>query len=305
MELLNMLGSLTSLIKRNDVVADVRESRLALESIIIGPLFKMLTLYEKMGVGNDTMKLISHPFYLSYGKPTNRAKVPVLFDVQRLSTNILANLSFIEALASDELEEKMVSVSMGSRATLIVRSADHAAFMADYLYYAIMLSLREIMREPPKGFESDFASLTEDFSDIPKAIEKYLMANAGNFGTAMKIYGLEKQAFAKMLNSAIDIVIPESPEAAASLDQDDIDPMSKIGVMGFNYSPIYYIGMKIDDYKIARYKTLQERKRSLEVRIMVLQNKLAHEEDTALEKELEYTRRRVSDMEAKMRDLRD
>jgi hypothetical protein len=116
-----------------------------------------------------------------------------------------------------------------------------------------------------------------------------------NFLAVMKNYAIDTAVFRKKLAKVPDIILVDGSPIGSVVGE--IDPFSLGIVNNFRGNPIYHIGKMFAERQADRHKLAQEKKSSLELRLLHL--KMLNEGNTSpsLEKEIRYITERIEDLE--------
>lgn len=300
MELLSLRAALAPMLQKSDVVAQLVDARASLRPLFEQSLPNVIDILNNKAVELPNLKLLTKFFYMGYGTPsiTGKKQQPLLSDVQHNWDNIKANLEFFQTASEDELETKLIAEGLSTRDLVLIRASDHAFFISNYLGklldHILILAAAQLLSDE---------SGSEGFHPLLKIEQKWLETNALNFGTAIKAYGQKSDLFAKAFKAMPELFAEAGETLLRTMDQNEIDPLSAFGEVGFSWSPFYHLGMRWDDYQVNQIKKYEEQQRVLELRILVLQNKLANQEDAKTENALLIARRKLEQTEAKLRDL--
>lgn len=219
--------------------------------------------------------------------PTNN----IALDTIALFNNIKVNGDFILNEISDAFSDTIVSQALTVYKANILRVVPHFYYMTKYatdflnFYYAneVENTKSDIGREGKLNAKQ----------------KEHIIKNMWVYTRLVMLYGEDHATFKMKLDKLGTINLPKekAEEIAATNNLDSIDLFNNLPV-GFIGSPIYSIRMIFAQMEADRYKSLKDKRRLLELRYLHLKlMKERGETDPAMEKEIEYLQKRISDID--------
>lgn len=303
MDIIQYASSLMPSVRKEGVEKDFEDSITVLREMVDIQIRQTVELALEHRIETDVLPGIRQSFYVGFGNPVAKGKdvFPVLSDILGSWENVSGNLGYISDLCDEELPERLITSGLTTRSLIILRSSEHAVFMAKYAGLLVNHVLCQLAAE--SKIDPDAVKRNGPFGPLSKGDLKYLTVNASCFGASIKAYGGDRKKFVEAFKDIPSLEVAGNEEALSAFADDEVDPIDRFGSVGFNWSPIHHINLAIDDWQIARYKAAEQRKRTTELRILVLRSKLEHGQDARAEFELNKQLERLEDLEATMRSI--
>lgn len=134
---------------------------------------------------------------------------------------------------------------------------------------------------------------------------KWLKENEDNFIACLAGLSMKATAFDKALEETPDTII--SPEASNVINQisgGKTDPF-KMNFISAWMNPIFHVRMKIADWQNAKYELALQERKTIELKILQLKNKLEGKQDAKLEQMVEYNMARLEKLNYKIKKMEE
>lgn len=299
MIILDWLKSLVRHLDKDDIMEDVRCAATELQTVVTPSYEEALTFFGTKKFTNAGITKIERQF-VDYYKPQSpvRKQGNIVADIQANLKGIQATVSFIDEQLELTLAADVIKDGITVKRAFLLRAVDQISLFnrnaVDLLNYIYVL---ESMK--------DGETVRDYYS--PKVLERInSLPFISVIGTVMSVYGQPVKSFKEQYESIPEVVINEKTAGmVASVYRDDkIDPMGRPAMRQFQGSPIYHLGLVAAEYQVVRYQSFAEKKKMLELRLLYLKTQLENgATDPKIEQEIQYSQKRVDDIEAKMRDM--
>lgn len=295
---INLVGFVKSLLpsfQKSDVEADMEISLEYIPVIIehyssLGVVIKDTPLQSKQS--KDLLKVLYKDLDKVKAKLSRNSNIGQ--DMVTLMSNAKINGDLILKEISDSINDTIMSQALTAYKINLLRAVPHYYFMTRYaLDLANFLYIKEIEHaklETGKGYS------------INKKQEEFLVKNAWMFSRLLALYGSEPDQFKKQIEGISEITIPKDDveEVIQQFSSDKLDIFNNLP-NGFIGSPIYSIRLVFAQWEADRYRSLKNKRKLLELRLLHL--KLQKEQgvsDANIESEIIYLQQTVTDMDFKL-----
>lgn len=229
---------------------------------------------------------------------------------QGANTIVAIEKSFKEMIAKLELIEKLVEKDYnddieGSGVTYykaaVLQMLESISFAADYankyLNYVYVVEAGELSDE-----ENGVAD--EISANIVPADVRFIHDRFLDFCTIMDVLSKPTEKVQKDFEQIPDMTITEAGAGvvAKSLGDTTLDPF-RHGFVPLAMNPIYHVRMKIAEWQHSRYEKAKAEKEALELRKLRLERLLQGKNDPAIQKQIEYTQKRIDDLAEHIRKV--
>ena len=139
-----------------------------------------------------------------------------------------------------------------------------------------------------------------------KAVEqKYMMENMGYFFQLSQTFLDGPDKVKKTLKEIPDMAVDadQMPIITKTVGLNKLDPF-KFGFIPVRFNPIYHVRMAVAEYQVQRYKTAQEERKMLELRLLHLKDLVegvpVEERNAKLQQQIEYNETRLEKLKYKL-----
>lgn len=220
-------------------------------------------------------------------------------DIVTLFGNAKVNGEYILKEISDSVNDVVMSQALTAYKINLLRVVPHFYFMTRFA----MDLLNFIYVK-----ESEHAKLeTERSYRLNKKQEEFIVKNMWVFAKIISFYGTDPETFKKEIDSLSEVTIPRDQvdDVVAQLSGDKLDVFNTLP-SGFIGSPIYSIRLVFAQWEADRYRSLKDKKKLLELRLLHL--KLMQEQgttDSSVEKEISYLQKTITDHDYKLAKIEE
>jgi hypothetical protein len=299
MQLMDFIRALLPRLDKSDIMEDIRMTKSELQTVVTPCYSAARDLFKVNKLKSAEADSLSKIFYRNYDLSTSKKSIDFVAEIDSKISNVLTNLLFVEGQLESLLEQDIIAGGLTAKKAILVRAVEHMSFISRYsvdlLNYLYMFEAKAASKEG-----------TDD-GDITPAAIKSVEFNIANFSRLLGIYGMEPKEYIVRMGKVPEVVLNDRTEQALSAVYTDakIDPFNLYMVKGFEASPIYRFRMLIAEWQASRYKSMQDKKRALELRLLHL--KLVNEKNhnPQMEQEIRYIQSRIEKTEASMRKMED
>lgn len=302
---LNLVGFVKSILpsfSKSDVEADMEISLEHIPVILEG--YASLESISKVAkIQNKQTKDLIDTFYKELDTRGNKLKLSRTKAIGQDTVNIFANAKvngeYILKEISDSINDVVMSQALTAYKINLLRVVPHFYFMTRYAMD--MLNFIYVK-------EAENAKLEVERSyHLNKKQEEFIIKNMWVYAKIVSFYGNDPETFKKEIDSLSDVTIPRDQvdDVVAQLSSDKLDVFSTLP-SGFIGSPIYSIRLVFAQWEADRYRSLKDKKKLLELRLLHL--KLLQEQgttDASVEKEISYLQKSITDHDYKLSKIEE
>lgn len=215
--------------------------------------------------------------------------------VAEISENALEILNVAEKLVSTRFEQDIVRDAMRLLTANTLQLVEAIEFFSQYSMRLLLVAT---------NLEVIAASQYADIAgpDAPTAGEmKWLEDNFNSFMAAVDTLSTPSAEVERKLDGIPDVIV--SPDTAArvesSLEYSKTDPL-RLNLISARFNIIYRARLAIAEWQEERLQVAIESKRLLEFRLIQLQNAEAGKDDARLQKQIDYTQKRIEEIKYKL-----
>lgn len=295
MKALQFLKSLLPNFAKQTVLDDIRITRMVLTTVTIPTYDNALRLFGSRKLVNASL-LQDWDVYRRNVKGVGGSNTIVA--IEKNLKPMLTTLDLIERLVEKDYNDDIEGSGVTYYKAAVLQMQESVSFAADfalkYLNYAVILESTEIRDRD----EDEDVSLLEDLTNALTPAEiRFIHERFLDFCTVMDTLSKPTEKIKVDFESIPDIAITDSGDnvVTKSVGESKLDPF-RHGFVPLAMNPIYHVRMKIADWQHYRYEKAKAEKEALELRILRMQKLLQNKADPALEKQIEYTQKRIDDL---------
>lgn len=293
MNLLQFIKTLIPHVSKTDILEDIRVTKGELEQVTIPTVAQAASYFKLNKLVSEENKSLFNVFSRNYtnGKITASLSFATLIE-EDLKT-VLKNLLYIEKAATELFTEDVVTEGMSLKKAIVLRALDQIVFISRFTIDLITYVYYE---------ESKAVSGDQETLDITPAVKARVSKYISIYARLLSVYGNKKFVIEKRLDNLPDVILSDKTSEAlvSTYGEHELDPISEINVLGFDGNPIYHIGLLIAEWQADRYKSMKDKKKMLELRLLYLNMQTENKADPRVEKEIEYIQSRIDKIEYKM-----
>lgn len=296
LDLVKYIKTLLPHIDKSQVLEDLRITERELQSVVLPSYSDAASHFSKDKFkSKENNKIDSRILSLvkssGYGRPTT-----FIGEFYTRLQNVEKNIDSLIKAIDSEISRDVITDGISSRKAVLIRVAEQFSFISR----ASMDLLNLIYMNEALEAKVDVGAISMSKPEIAKT-EQAVDALA----RLLNGYGIDTREFEKNLDRTPDIILSRAgnKEIEAMYSDKDMDSMTHPGLVGFVMNPIYHIRMQIASWQVDRYKAAQEKKKTLELRLLHLQ--ILREQNGTnprLEQEISYTQGRVSRLAKRLQE---
>lgn len=292
MSILSFIKQLLPRIDKSSVLEDLRITKKELEDNLIPSYSDAATHFKAIKLKSEAVKDIANVFYRNYDLTKSNNSLNIVSEINSKLNNLGQNIDYVESELEKLLERDIIKEGLTAKKAVLIRAATEISFITrfamdllDYIY------VKEIV------------AVSDDRNmDVSNSQENDIAKKIANFGRVLATYADSPKSFKNYIGEIPDVNINENNYAAltATYGETVLDPTNSKLVSNFIHNPIYHVRLVIAEWQSNRYKAYRDKKRMLELRLLMLQSYQGNNPDPKIEKEIEYLQNRIESIEYKM-----
>lgn len=305
MKPLSFLNSLLSNFKKQTVLEDIRQTRTLLVTVVAPSYENALRLFGARKFINPALQKDWETFRRSV-KGSQGANTIVA--IEKTLKPMLSTLELAERLVEKDYAEDVEGMGMTYYKAAVLQMIESIGFASDYavkyLNYVIVVETSEIYPGDPDEAEGqEQADLT---SALTPSELRFLNERFNDFCTIMSTLTKPTDKIKQDFEAIPDIAVTASGDTVITqtVGRDKIDPFSH-GFVPLPMNLIYHARMRVADWQHERYEKAKAEKQILELRKLKMQKAIEGKKDPSLEKQIEYTQKRIDDLNARIRKVEE
>ncbi len=293
MFLLDFIKSLIPALSKSEVLEDVRVTESELETTVIPAANQAAENIKIIKLNSQDNKNLINVFFRNYSLSSSSKNI--LEEIANKLPVVLQNLKESESLFDKEAGKDIIASGVTNRKAILLRAIEQISFISRFTLDLISV----LYYNECKNNES--VENTDEIS-LPKVTIDRVTKNLAVYATLLSVYGDKKFTIEKRLTDLPDVVLNDSTASAVLSVYGDnkLDPIGTPLVLGFENNPIYHVRLVIAEWQANRYKSMRDKKKMLELRLMHLKLLDDKKSDPKLEKEISYIQSRIDSIEYSM-----
>lgn len=306
MQAIKFLKSLLPNFAKQTVLDDIRTTRLIITAVTHPAYQDALRLFGNRKFANETLARD----WETYRRNVKGAQgANTVIAIEKAFKEMLGKLDLVERLVEKDYNDDIEGAGVTYYKAAVLQMLESIGFAADYatkyLNYIYVVEAAEVFdtNGTHKDEDGSVTVIDEINFSIQPAEVRFLRDRFIDFCTVMDTLSKPTDKVKTEFEQIPDVVITEAGDAvvARTLGASKIDPF-RHGIVPLPMNLIYHARMKIAEYLHAKYEKAKAEKEALELRRLRLQKALEGKKDTALEKQLEYTTKRIEDLAEAIRN---
>lgn len=286
-------------IEKDQILEDLRFTESALKDAVVPSYRNAASFFSSEKFKSRENEKIDHQIRAiikttGFGRPAT-----FLSDfAERLGT-IQDNIEILVKMINHEIGRDVVTEGVSSRKVVLMRIAEKLSFVSRFAMD--LLNLVYINEASELG--TDARSISMSPAEMARA-----KACIEPLAYLIQSYSIEPKKFEKLLHESPDLMLTrnDNQDVEAMYTEEQLDPITSPLAQGFTWNPIYHIRMHIAEWQVKRYKSTQEKKKVLELRLAHLQMlRESQGSNPALERQIEHYQSVVSGLDHKLRAVED
>lgn len=301
MVILDFIKALKPHFFKNDIGDLVRTTKFSLDNSMT-ELVRQANEHFKVNKSiSQKNKDLTNVFYRNYDLGSSNSKVNVFAELYTVLPKVSQNLSTLDK-EFDEIQSKdIITAGLTIRKANVIRSIQDIVFINNFLNDFMTVYYNNESLEVAKKLGSEEAN--KEFSiEISDRLIKRVEMGIAYFAQLLSIYGSDNKSFVKKIEKLPDVVLNEKTAGAvmAVYKNTDLDIASVNAGNFYKLNPFFFIANMYAMISSDYYKSLNDKKTLLELRLMHLQMLAERKEDPKLEQEIFYIQNRIEKIEYKI-----
>lgn len=283
MSIKDFFSSLLPSFERDRISEDVAELRKELHDHVLPAYLRASKLTNGKGFKSDEVAAFDTQFNTAlreYGR------YGFIEGTYRLFSPLEAQLKTIDEMIDSMFAKDVTKETMTYQKVSVLRYLEVMRFVLRYsarsLLWATELETRAILGQEVK-------------SDLTPAEQAWLKDNARGYLDALPILNQSASELKQTLRSIPEvIVVPERMDVVRqTVGAHKLDPLQLGFLSTSRYNLVYHLRMYYAEWQVKRYKAMVEEKRTLEFRLLALQEAYEGKQDAKLGQAIEYSQGRL------------
>jgi hypothetical protein len=296
MSILHYVQSLRNFFHKDEIVDDLRVNIKEFKDSLM-PAVKTLHSYIELNpIESETVKGINTVFTRNVTSINTSANI--IKDVEHSAHTIVKNAEYVKDTLQDVLATTTLSGGLTAQKAVLIRTAEQLSFFVDYLskllnYIYIHETNYSLVKESKDVLEVTLTKAQDN--EITNGLQEFIKA----FDT------LASESYIESVKKIPNIVIGDATKpnlssenpALALVNSKTVDPFNSTSLNGFIGNPIYHLRSYATTLTASRYKTLQERKKLLELRMVYLKSLNDKQPNAGIENKINKMQEYVNGLE--------
>lgn len=292
MKALNFLKSLLPNFAKQTVLEDIRATRIIITAITQPAYHDALRVFGNRKFSNTSLVSDWETFRRNV---KGAAGANTVVAVEKSFKEMLAKLDLIEQLVEKDYNDDIEGAGVTYYKAAVLQMLESIGFAVDfankYLNYIYVVEAAEI-------YEDEGVNVADEINAaIMPADVRFIHERFTDFCTIMDVLAKPTDKVKADFEQIPDVTITDVGDrtVSATLGISKVDPF-RHGFVPIAMNPIYHVRMKVADYQHYRYEKAKAEKEVLELRKKRLERALVGQKDAALEKQIDYTQKRIDDL---------
>lgn len=264
--------------------------------------FRMAKLKSKSAARMETR------FYNGFDTRGRRKEANFIACIASSMKLIRGNLDYIEKAVDTLFTTDTVIEGINAKQATVTRaiaSLDWASqFASDLLNYVYASETYEAMTTGKrKGTQveglDDPRLVKFRELDVEKGIER--------FGLILNDFAIETKEFEKSFVRIPECLLTSKNASAiaAHYKDRDLDPFYSPGLQGFSGNPLWSIGLAIEEWRVRRYRSKEDKLKVLQLRLLQLKTLQETNDNPALQRQIETLQERCDALDSDLREFEE
>jgi hypothetical protein len=302
MKIIDFFKSLLPNFSKMTVLEDIRTTKMILTAVTMPAYQDALRAFGGRKFSNETLQK-DWETYRRNVKGANGSNTVIA--IEKSFKDMLATLDLVESLVEKDYNDDIEGAGVTYYKAAVLQMIESIGFAVDfankYLNYIYVVEAAELMET------EDGAALLESVNAaIVPAETRFLHDRFIDFCTVMDTLSKPTAKIKADFEEIPDAVITANGDRAMqqTVGLTKLDPF-RHGFVPLVMNPIYHVRMRIADYQHYRYERAKAEKDMLELRKLKLERDQAGKPDAAIEKQIEYTQKRIDDLATQIRKVEE
>ena len=305
MKALSFLNSLLPSFGKQTVLEDIRQTRNVLMSVTIPSYENAMRLFGTRKLANATLQ----KDWESFRRQVKGAQgANTIAAIEKTFKSMLSTLELVEKLVEKDYADDIEGTGVTYYKAAVLQMLESIGFAADYslkyLNYVIIVETSEIY--PGDDDEDEAKEVADVAGALTPAELRFINERFNDFCTIMATLSKPTDKIKIDFEAIPDITITATGDSVitSTVGQAKTDPFAH-GFIPIAMNPIYHIRMRVADWQHNRYEMAKAEKQILELRKLKMEKALAGKKDAALEQQIEYTQKRIDNLNIQIRKVEE
>lgn len=304
MKVLDYIKSLLPNFSKQNVLEDIRITRLVIATVAIPTYEKAMPIFANRRMVNPGLQSHWETFRRNVkGAQGNN----VLAVIDKSFKNMLSTLDMMEKLIEKSYDDEIAGRGLTYYKAAVLQMIESITFAGDYalryLNYVLVLEASELKKDADEaGVDIDDLSEVIDPADIRYITDRFI-----DFCTVMATLIKPAEKVREEIETVPDIIVDEKTDAIMSSTQGQakVDPF-KHGLIPLSFNIIYHVRMRFAEWQHARYEAAKVEKDALELRILRMKKLLdSGSAPAGLEQQIQYTEKRLAELKLDLKKVEE
>lgn len=300
MKILDFLKSLLPNFSKMTVLEDIRTTKMVLTAVTMPAYQDAIKVFGGRKFANESLQKDWDTFKRSV---KGLVAPNTILAIEKSFKPMLSTLDLIEQLVEKDYTDDIEGAGITYYKAAVLQMLESVAFAVDfankYLNYVYVVEAAELADD-----EDNAALIDEINAAIVPAEVRFLHDRFSDFCTVMDNLAKPTDKIRTEFEQIPDITISAAGDRVvqSTVGATKLDPF-RHGFVPLAMNPIYHVRMRVADYQHYRYERAKEEKSMLELRKLKLERQQHGKKDAALEKQIEYTQKRIDGLAEKIREV--
>jgi hypothetical protein len=302
MKIIDFFKSLLPNFAKQTVLEDIRTTKLILNAVTMPAYQDALRAFGGRKFANEGLQ---KDWEVYRRNVKGAAGSNTVIAIEKSFKDLLATLDLVETLVEKDYNEDIEGAGITYYKAAVLQMIESISFAVDfankYLNYIYVVEAAELKED------EEVAELAEQVSAaIVPAEVRFLRDRFIDFCTVMDTLSKPTAKIKADFEEIPDVTITANGDRTMqqTIGITKLDPF-RHGFVPLAMNPIYHIRMRIADYQHYRYERAKADKDMLELRKLKLERDQSGKPDPAIEKQIEYTQKRIDDLSMQIRKVEE
>jgi hypothetical protein len=302
MKIIDFFKSLLPNFAKQTVLEDIRTTKLILTTVTMPAYQDGMRAFGGRKFSNESLQK-DWEIYRRNVKGAAGANTIVAID--KSFKEMLSTLDLVETLVEKDYNEDIEGSGVTYYKAAVLQMIESVSFAVDfankYLNYVYVVEAGEL----DNSDESQTLIDTINAAIVPAEV-RFIRDRFVDFCTVMDTLSKPTAKIKENFEEIPDITITPSGDRAiqSTMGTARLDPF-RHGFVPLAMNPIYHIRMQAADWQHYRYERAKADKEMLQLRKLKLERDMANKPDAAIERQIEYTQKRIEDLSTQIRKVEE
>ncbi len=300
MNIVTFFKSLLPNFAKQTVLEDIRADRIILTTVVLPAYEDALRAFGSRKFVNESLQkdweIYRRSVKGAFGSNTIMA-------IEKSLKPMLSKLDLIEELVEKDYTEDIEGTGITYYKAAVLQMLESIGFASDfaikYLNYVYVIESAEL-----NDSDEETKVIDELNAAIVPADVRFIHERFQDFCTVMDVLAKPTDKVKSEFEEIPDITVTAAGDKAvqATMGATKLDPFGH-GFVPLVMNPIYHVRMQVAEWQHYRYEKAKQEKEALQLRKLRLERLEQGKHDPAIEKQIEYTQKRIEDLDAHIRKV--